>query len=600
MALKKATSLAVMENEAPRDFVQIAKDYAAEAIADIERKKFGFWIQRAAMRFLDDLERAKDDDCGFFFDDWHAHDVCDFIEKLPHVEGQWDTPEIVLHASHVFFLVQLFGFRKREPVTVQGWGDDDLFYPRRFSSALFAVARKNAKSLLASSIMNYCQCCEPEEGAQIISAATTFGQARIVFDAAKKQVEKTPDLRDAFGLTTWSKSIARVSAGSSFKPIHAKASTQDGLNPSHVSIDEIHAHKTSELLNVLQSASGARKNPLWLYTTTEGYTNDGPWSDIKNFTKNILKGAVEADHFLGLIYALDDEDKTFGVEEDDEFDETKWIKANPLMEVNPGLFDKIKEHAIEAKNMPSKLSEFRIKRLNRPASVANGWVNLTEWTKCGGQIDLEWLVNYPCWGGLDIAQTRDIASFRLVWLVEGVLYTYGFRYVPQDCVALRSERGTVPYQKWVKEGFLIETDGNIIDTKRIQADIIECHKRFKLQQVAYDRWNAREIVSNLVDAGVDMIEFIQGRFSFHPAMTFLEEKYVSGNMAHGNDPVLNWHAGNLVSRQDVNNNHQPDKNRSAEKIDDMVALIMACGVCAADEDSKPDTSFLKSPMIING
>lgn len=585
--------------ESVRDYVQVAKDYAYGVLADTERQRHGFWIQKASERFLSDLARAEEEDCPFFFDEWHANDVCDFIEKLPHVEGQWDKPTIELHASHVFFLVQLFGFRKMEGIEVPGWGDG-VFYPRRFSNALFAVARKNAKSLLASSILNYCMNCEPEDGAQLISAATTFGQAEIVFKAAKKQVERTPELREAFGLETWSKAITRLSTGSSFKPIHAKANTQDGLNPSHVSLDEIHAHKNSDLLNVLRSAAGARRNPLWLYTTTEGYTNDGPWHDLKSFAKTILKGAVEADHFLALIYALDDEDKTFGVKEDDEFDESKWVKANPLMEVNPMLLQSIREEAIEAKQMPSKLSEFRIKRLNRPASVSNGWVNLTEWNKCGGEINIDWLAQYPCYGGLDLAQTQDIASFRLLWHVDGVLYTIGYRYVPAECVVKRANRGAVPYRKWVHDGYLIETDGNIIDTARIESDILDCYNRFQIKKIAYDRWNATDLVVRLVNQGLPMVEFIQGRFSFHPAMRFLEEKYISGRLCHGNDPVLNWCAANLVSRQDVNNNHQPDKNRSGDKIDDMVALIMACGICAADHEEAEDLSFLSRPMIING
>ncbi|WP_235028930.1 terminase large subunit domain-containing protein, partial [Mycoplasmoides pneumoniae] len=151
-------------------------------------------------------------------------------------------------------------------IQVDGWSDDGRFYPRRFTSALFAVARKNAKSTLSSSILLYCECCEPEEGAQVISAATTFPQASIIFNVAKRMVEKTPALREAFGLETWAKAITRFETGATFKPIHAKASTQDGLNPSHVGLDEIHAHKSADLLNVLTSAAGARGNPLWLYT----------------------------------------------------------------------------------------------------------------------------------------------------------------------------------------------------------------------------------------------------------------------------------------------------------------------------------------------
>ena len=574
-----------------RDYVKIATDYARKAVADKSRKKHGQLIRQAAQRFLDDLKRAKRKDCPFFFDEWHANDPCDFIEKLPHVEGKWDTPTIVMHPSHVFFVVQLFGFRKRESMHVDGWGG---FHPRRFSSALFAVARKNAKSTLASAVLLYCQCCEPEEGAQVISAATTFPQASIIFNTAKRMVEKTPDLREAFGLETWAKAISRMETGATFKPIHAKASTQDGLNPSHVGLDEIHAHKTPDLLNVLTSAAGARANPLWLYTTTEGYTNPGPWAEIRMFAKRLLAGVLgnAADHFLVVFYAVDEANKTLGIKADDEFDERCWIKANPLMDANPHLLAAIRKEAVEAKQMPSKLAEFRIKRLNRPASTAGGWVDLTKWQACGGVVDLDWLREYPSFGGLDLASTTDLCSFRLVWNVDGVLYTYGWRWAPESAVAFRTERGTVPYAAWVEAGLLKQTEGNVTDYAVIEQDILEAFERFNIQQIAYDRWNASDLVNRLVAAELPMIEFVQGPKSYHPAMQALERAYVAGKLAHGGDPLLGWCASNLVSRTDQNLNTAPDKKRSADKIDDMTALLMAVGLCAGEPEEDPTPQIL--------
>ncbi|WP_219927840.1 terminase large subunit, partial [Stenotrophomonas sp. HMWF023] len=384
-----------------RDYVGIATAYAEEAVADKKGKKFGKWIRLAGKRFLADLKRAKRKRPPFLFDEWHACDPCDFIEKLPHVEGKWARTEIELHRSHVFFVVQLFGFRN-----VDG--------SRRFTSALFAVARKNAKSTLAAAILLYCQCCEEEEGAQIISAATTGSQARIIFNVAKRMTEKTPDLQEAFGLACWANAISRVETGATFKPINSKASTQDGLNPSHVGLDEIHAHKSADLLNVLTSAAGARSNPLWLYTTTEGYTNPGPWGEIRQFAKQVLRGILgeSADHFLVVFFAVDDDD--------DEFDESAWPKANPLMDANPHLLKAIRKEAVEARQMPSKLAEFKIKRLNRPASSATGWVDLTKWQKGGGAVDLDWLAGHPCWAGLDLASNLDLTSWRLVWKVDEI------------------------------------------------------------------------------------------------------------------------------------------------------------------------------------
>lgn len=566
------------------DFVAIAIAYAQEAVDDKKRTKHGHLMRMAGQRFLRDLERAQAEDPPFIFDPWHANDVCQFIELLPHVEGTWDTPTITMHPSHIFFCVQLFGFRKVNGYPIAGW--DGVFHPRRYTSALFAVARKNAKSLLASAIMNYCQCCEPEPGAQLYSAATTYSQAEIIFKASKRQVEMTAELRDEFGVKTWAKAITREEAGSTYKPIHAKASTQDGLNPSHVALDEIHAHKNSDLLNVLKSAAGARDNPLFLYTTTEGYTNPGPWGELRTFAQRLLAGVFgdTMDHFLVVHYKIDDADKALKIKEDNPFDPEVWIKANPLMDVNPKLKEAIRTEALEAMQMPSKMAEFLIKRVNRAASTGGGWVDLNKWGKCGGAVDLEWLKPYPCYGGLDLASTGDITAFRLVWLVDGVIYTYAWRWVPQSAVTRRKDVGTINYAGWVESGYLIVTEGDVTDYAVIEACVLEQFATFQIINIAYDRWNASDLVNRLVGFDVPMLEFVQGFKSYHPAMQALERAYISGKLAHGGDPLLNWCASNVIARRDDNLNMAPDKRKSPDKIDDMCALLMAIGAMMADQD----------------
>ena len=556
-----------MANE--RNYISIAVDYAKKAIADKKGKRTGKLIRQAAQRFLDDLKRAKAKDAPFVFDEWHATDACDFIEKLPHVEGKWDTPEIVMHASHIFFVVQLFGFRKPDG-------------SRRFTSALFAVARKNAKSTLASAIMLYCQCCENEEGAQLISAATTGSQARIIFNVARRMVEKTPDLREAFGLETWANAISRVEIGASFKPINAKASTQDGLNPSHCALDEIHAHKSADLLNVLTSAAGARSCPLWLYTTTEGYISPGPWGDIRKFAIQLLDGVFgyDADHFLVVFFAVDKEDK--------DFNESAWHKANPLMDSNPHLLNAIRKEAVEAKAMPSKLAEFQIKRLNRPAASPDGFILIPKWEECNEVVDLEWLKDKPCYGGLDLASTTDLTSFRLVWKVDGKYYTWGRRWIPQSAVASRTERGTVPYASWVASGYLEQTEGDVTDYAVVEQAILDAMNTFNIKGIAFDRWNAQELCNRLAENNVPLLEFRQGGQSYHPAMQELERAYISKNLAHGGDPVLRWCASNLIVRKDANLNMSPDKKKSSEKIDDMTALIMGIGLAMQDTSVNVD------------
>jgi phage terminase large subunit-like protein len=550
-----------------KDFVAIAIAYAERAIAD--KVHYGRWVRLAAKRFLKDLKRAGQERGPFYFDPDEANRPCRFTEMLQHVEGKWETPTILMHPSHIFFVVNLFGFRQ------YGTGK------RRFTVALFCVARKNAKSTLAAAIMDYCLCFEEEEGAQLISAATTGSQARIVFNVAKRMIEKDEELQQDFGLEMYSRAITREETGSSFKPINSKASTQDGLNPSHVSLDEIHAHKTHDLINVIRSAAGARECPLWLYTTTEGFESPGPWPEERAFAENILKGAVDADHYLAVIYAIDDKD--------DDFDEERWIKANPLMDVNPLLLKKNRELAIEAKNKPGSLAEFRIKRLNRRSSSATGWTNLTRWRKCEGKFLLDHMVGAKCWASFDLASTTDMAAWRILWFLEGVYYTWGRYWVPADAVKQRTERKSVNYQGWVDAGLVTLCSGATNDFDQIRGDVVGDIRRFSPSIIAYDPWNATQFVNDLQGDGVDvataedprgLMQFIQGPKSFSPAMRLCETAYLNGNLRTGADPVLTWHMANVVPSYDSNMNVRPNKLKSPDKIDGAVALFMCFG-CAA-------------------
>jgi phage terminase large subunit-like protein len=538
------------------DFVAVAIAYAEDAIEDKRGARYGKWIRLAAKRFIRDLKRAQRKRPPFYWSAARANHACTFIERLPHVEGVWDSATITLEAAQVFLLVQLFGFRNADG-------------GRRFTTALLAIARKNAKSTLAAAILLYVFCCEREPGPQLFAAATTGDQARIVWSVAKRMIEKTGELRDAFGVEPFANAIARYATGGTFKPINAKASTQDGLNPSALCFDELHAHKTHDLLNVLMSAAGARANPLFLYTTTEGYETPGPWPEVREFAKQVLQGVLEADHFLPLYFAVDDDD--------DDFDERKWIKANPLLAGNPVLAEAIRKEAIEAKAMPGRLAEFRIKRLNRQAASAETWINVLKWRACAQPVPLDELVGARCWGGLDLASTLDMTAFALLFEREGRYFASVRYFVPREAVQTRTVRGTVPYQGWIQAGHIIETPGEVTDHEVIKQHVIEACARFSPTEVAYDPWNATQLVKDLTDEQLPMVPFIQGAKSYNPAMKAFETAYTSGKLAHGGNPVLQWNAANLVPRYDANLNMAPDRKKSADKIDGLVALLMAFG-----------------------
>lgn len=539
----------------------------------------GLLLRQAARRFLADLRRALRKRPPFVFSVRKANAHCYFIENLPHVEGNWDTETIVLQPSQIFFVVQLFGFRKADGT-------------RRFTEAVFCTARKNAKTTLAAAVLLSCLCLEPENGAQIISAATTGSQARIVWNMAKRMVEKRPELREVFDVETFANTINRYDTAAVFKPINSKASTQDGLNPSHTNLDEVHAHKSPDLLNVLRSAAGARRNPLWLYTTTEGYETPGPWPELREFVKRILEGVVEADHVLAVMFMLD--------AEDDELDEANWPKANPLIFINPIIREEMRKQAVQAANMPSARSEFRIKRCNLPAASAKSWVNLRKWNRCDGPVDLAALEGVPCWAAFDLASTTDMTAWRLLWYLEGRWYTWGRWWVPADQVRQRSESNRVNYAGWVAAGHISQTDGDVADYDRIEADILEDCRRFSPRKVAYDPWNAQQLSTRLANEGVELEIFIQGPRSYHPALQALEVAYTTGRLAHGGNPVLRWNAANLVPRYDVNLNMAPDRKRSADKIDGMVSLAMAYGIAIKEIDAADDAAGFFSNPVVSG
>jgi phage terminase large subunit-like protein len=557
----------------PSDFVSIAIAYAEEAIADTKRQRYGKWIRLAAKRFVSDLKRAHGKRPPFVFSAARANHACKFIERLPHVEGSWATRTIRLEAFQIFALVQLFGFR-------------NLDGGRRFTVFLFAIARKNAKSTLAAAIALYVFCFEPEIGPQIFSAATTGSQARIVWSIARRMVEQRRDLVSAFDLEVFANAIVRYANGGTFRPINAKASTQDGLNPFCLVFDEMHAHKSHDLKNVLTSASGARSNPLSIYTTTEGYESPGPWNDERTFAQNVLRRVIDAEHYLALIFAID--------ERDQEFDSTKWIKANPLIDASPVLRNAIEKHALEAQQKPSAFSEFKIKRLNRRAESAEGWINLTKWRRCKGAVNLDELVGLECWAAFDLAATVDLAAWRLLWRVDGVYSTWGRFWTPADSIKRRSERHSVNYAGWVRAGYITETEGNAIDFDIVTRDILADYERFAPKAIAFDPAYAARMANTLTAEGLPLQTFIQSPSNYNPAMLAFEHAYVTGNLRHADNPVLTWNAANLIARRDVNMRMAPDKKRSADKIDGVVALIMAFGLAEADQADDLG-SFIASP-----
>jgi len=349
------------------DFVDIALAYARDVLAG--RVLACKWVKLACQRHINDLARK---DWEFYFDAEKAGAPCYFAELLPHIEGQWATPTIKLEPWQIFCLCVIFGWRRK--------ADGG----RRFSKAYLEVARKNAKSTLAAVITLFCFTCEQEPAPYIFIGATTGAQALKVFHPCKKMVEKTVSLREAFGLQVWARSITEPSGGY-IQTINSKGSTQDGHNPHVAVLDELHAHKDRALYDVIDSAFGARRNPLLWIITTAGFDSEGVCYEQRTYLTQVLEGVVEGDHYFGIIYTLDEGDKPY--------DASVWLKANPNLGVSVQLTN-MKTAASEAYAQPGKAAEFLTKRLNVWTSAKHGHINIAKWKACNGPVDLEAL-GYP-------------------------------------------------------------------------------------------------------------------------------------------------------------------------------------------------------------
>jgi phage terminase large subunit-like protein len=565
--------------EFARDYAGIAAKYARDIVA--KRVVACKWVRLAAERHLRDLKHSKANKAwGYEFVAWHAADVCDFAEKLPHIEGKWATPTITLEPWQIFGLAVVFGWRRRSDGG------------RRFSKVYWEVARKNAKSTLAAIVTLYCFCCEDEPAPYVFIGATTGAQAQKVFHPAKMMVKKTPDLEEAFGLKVWSKSLTEPGGGY-VQTINAKGSTQDGHNPHLAVLDELHAHKDRALYDVIDSAFGARSNPLLWIITTAGFDTQGVCYEQRIFVTKVLEQIVEADHYFGLIYTLD--------EGDDPFNPKVWVKANPNLGVSVQI-RQMEGAATEARSQPGKLGEFQTKRLNVWTTASLAHVNMDKWKRCNGPVDLEALRSVPCWMGYDLGSTSDMTSLRMIWWLDGRLKTWGLRYLPEAAVEPRTTRNSVPYARWVKQDFkgrpyLITTPDDVTDYAWIEKDIRWALEHFSVQGIGFDSWKSQDLNNRLMKDGAPLIEVRQGHASLAGPMQELDRLYLSGLLDHDGDEVLGWCASNVVARADENNNLVPSKKRSHEKIDDYAALLNAIAISLKETGSMDIGSFLANPVF---
>lgn len=494
----------------------------------------------------------------FYFDKKAAGFAVNFFEKLlVHVKGEWAGQPFVLQDWQREEIIKpLFGWKRRADGS------------RKFRTAYIEIPRKNGKSTLAAGMALFLEFADGEQGAEVYSAAADREQASIVHDLAKTMVEQSRPL--AKRAEIYKRSIVVPGTNSTYRVLSADAFTKHGLNAHGVVVDELHVQPNRELVDVLVTSTGARAQPLVVLITTAGYDKNSICWEYHEYARQVLDGVIEDPTFFGYIAAAD--------QDDDWLDEDVWAKANPGLGVSVKL-DYLRQEARKAKHVPAYQNTFRRLHLNQWTAQESRWLDLEAWDACKLEVDPKLLQGAECYAGLDLASSSDIAALVLDFPTEdGEEERHAwlpFFWIPEANMMERVRKDRVPYDAWARDGLIQVTEGNVIDYGFILRQIEELGEVYNIREIAFDRWGAFQISNQLEGLGFTMVGFGQGYKSMSPPMTDLLRLVLGGKLAHGGHPILRWMADNLVVDQDPAGNVKPNKKKSREKIDGIVAGLMA-------------------------
>jgi len=495
------------------------------------------------------------------YDEKKADRAVTFIQNLCHTKGRWAGQKFLLLPWQEQIVRDLFGIVKED-------GN------RQFLTAYVEIPKKNGKSELAAAIALYLLYADGEASAEVYGAACDRNQASIVFDVAKQMVLMSRALEKRSKVMGATKRIINYSNAGFYQVLSAETGTKHGLNVSGLIFDEIHAQPNRHLYDVLTKGSGdAREQPLFFIITTAGNDKNSICYELHTKALEILTGRKKDSSFYPVVYGLS--------EEEDWNDEENWLKANPSLGHTIGI-DRVREAYLNALDNPAEENVFKQLRLNIWTNSAVTWIPEHVYDKGSQPIDVESLKGRDCYAGLDLSSTSDITAFVLIFPPRNEAENYQvipYFWLPEDTLVLRSRRDHVPYDVWEKQGFLLTTDGNVVHYGFIERYIEELSTIYHIREIAYDRWNATQMVQNLEGMGLTMVPFGQGYKDMSPPSKEYYKLMMEGKIQHGGHPVLKWMAQNVVMRQDPAGNIKPDKEKSVEKIDGVVATIMALDRC---------------------
>jgi phage terminase large subunit-like protein len=423
---------------------------------------------------------------------------------------------------------------------------------------------------IAAGICLYGLFCDGESGAQIYSAAADKDQAAILYRHASGMILNEPELSSRAKIYRALKSIERTDdAASVYRVLSSDAHTKHGGNSHLILVDELHAQPNRDLVDVLMTsmASQGRKQPLIVFITTADFMRPSICNEKYDYACKVRDGIIPDQSFLPVIYEA-------GIKDDWTSEET-WKKANPNLGVSVSI-DYLRRECARAKETPAFENTFKRLHLNIRTQNDCRWISMEKWN--GSDSATEDLTGRECFAGLDLASVSDLAALVMLFPAEDGYFDCLARFwCPAEGAAHRTRRDRVPYEQWIKDGWIKATEGNVTDYDVIREDIRQLSEQFSIREIAVDRWNATQITTQLGGDGFEMVPFGQGFGSMSAPSKELEKIIIGKRLRHGNNPVLNWMASNVTIEQDAAGNIKPSKKKSTEKIDGIVALVMALG-----------------------
>lgn len=541
---------------------------------------------------------------GARFDPQRVDRVIAAFRQLRHTKGRFAGQRFDPDVWQVAYMI----------APVSGWvhrSVDSGEWVRIITQAYFDMPRKNGKTTTAAGFGIYLTAADGEHGAQVVAAATTMGQAGFVFDPIRQIVNKSPGLKRH--LRALKHRITHAASGSYFQPIANAGDAQHGADIHGAIVDELHLHKDMALIEALETGTGSREQPLIIYiTTADAGRRHTPYDEKRQLIEKLARGVLVRPTTYGVVFAAVKPEYQDGklVKGDDPFAEATWAKANPGYGVSPTKRYMV-EAAEKAKDSPAELARFLRLHLGIRTKQETRYLEVEDWDTNASIVDLSRLAGRQCFGGLDLGATSDLTA--LVWVfpaADGAFDIVARHWAPEDSVAYLDERTAGAASVWVKQGWLTTTPGNVTDYDFIEAQINRDLDQFLGQEIAYDRWHASQLINNLISEGAPMITMGQGFASMSAptrdlqrlirvgAKTDDEGLPIKPMIRHGGNPLLRWEIDNFAVAMDPAGNVKPDKKNAGDKIDGVVALIMALSRALAAREAEGTSAYEDEGLMV--